>query len=107
MPRLIDVRSGDALPATLDVEVGDILIADASGARVSRESQAVVVLGILSRAVVADDGRVLAPEGPPNAVALHAVGSGAAEIELMLGDPFGAASQARLRIVVRERPGQR
>ena len=51
-------------------------------------------------AVVAVNGAVMAPMGPPNAVLARAREPGAATLELFTGDPFHAPRSATLVLTV-------
>ncbi|TLH74854.1 hypothetical protein C1S82_09850 [Mycolicibacterium cosmeticum] len=74
-------------PAHLTVNVEDVLRFSASGA-VVREGTSIEILGIFSEAILATNGEVLAPQGPPNVVLVRACAPGRASLEIIAGDPF-------------------
>ncbi len=91
MSRLIDVRPDEeGLPRELVVAVGDVLRFAATGGRV-RSGTGLEFLGALSESVVGTDGSVLTPLGPPGVVLFRARSPGSAVVDVVSGDPFGAA----------------
>ena len=98
MGRIIDLRTsfvGDRL----ELEPGDLVLLPAAGARVVAGSA--VECGVHQNAIALEDGRVLAPQGAPDVVALTALASGDAMVRLFTGDPFGAPVPKDLEVVVR------
>ncbi|MGW8650718.1 hypothetical protein ACWGMO_15110 [Nocardia salmonicida] len=75
------------------------MLLPAAGARVLSGS-AVEVLGVYQNATPLHDGRVLAPEGPPDVVILSSLTPGDSMVLLMTGDPFHGATPRRLSIIV-------
>jgi len=59
----------------------------ASGGQV-RDGSAVELVGVFVSAVLATDGRVLSPEGPPGTVLFRALRSGRSTLSVGTGDPF-------------------
>ena len=72
MARLIEVQQTDQFSAPLAVRVGDVLVFQATGARISDGESALEVFGPFVSAVVGESGAVLAPTGFPNAVLARA-----------------------------------
>ncbi|MEV0061269.1 hypothetical protein [Nocardia sp. NPDC050718] len=83
------------------LEPGDIVLLPAAGARVT-SGATVEVLGVYRDAAPLADGRVLAPEGPPDVVVLAALTPGDATVRLMTGDPFHGATPQELSVTVAE-----
>ena len=102
MSRYVDVRSGaDGVPAELVLGVGDVVRFAATGCRIVSGS-AVEVVGILTQSVLGTDGSIVSPMGVPGTVLLRAREVGEATVEVVTGDPFGAA--ARHAVAVRVEP---
>ncbi|GAS97731.1 uncharacterized protein RMCC_4697 [Mycolicibacterium canariasense] len=101
MAHYVDIaREPGPPPAHLTVDVDDVLRFSASGA-VVREGESVEILGILNEAIVATNGELLAPQGPPNVVLVRACAPGSASLEIIAGDPFQPSDSRRtVRIVV-------
>jgi|SRR5882724_5272632 len=78
----------------LTVSVGDALLFTAVGVRVRSGADAVTIVGPFAPGVIGDDGHVLAPAGPPNAVMVIAKQAGRAAIDVISGDPWHLASRA-------------
>ena len=100
MSRLIEVQQMQHFPAPLVLRVGDVLLIQATGARMSEGGLAVELWGPFLSAVVGENGAVLAPEGPPNAVLARAREPGSATLELFTGDPFHAPRKVSLSVSV-------
>jgi len=100
MSRLIEVQRPYQFPSPLEVRVGDVLLFQATGARVTDGSPAVELWGPFQSAVVGENGSVLSPMGPPNAVLIRARQPGSAILDVFTGDPFHAPRTTTLRIVV-------
>ena len=100
MARLIEVQEPDQFRAPLAVRVGDVLVFQATGARISDGESALEILGPFVSAVVGENGAVLAPMGFPNAVLVRACGPGKATLELFTGDPFHGRRTTTLRITI-------
>jgi hypothetical protein len=86
--RLVDAQNLAELPAHLTLNLGDVLVLPASGARVQRGADVLEVLGAYIPGLVHEDGRVLAPMGAPNTVLIRASQVGSATILVMTGDPW-------------------
>jgi len=87
MNRLIEIRPmAQGLPQHLTVGVGDVLSFSASGGRVLR-GDAVELVGVLVPGVVATDGRILSPEGPPGTVLFRARHPGRSTLTVVTGGP--------------------
>jgi hypothetical protein len=100
MKRLVEVQDAPGFPAALAVGVGDLLVFDGTGGRVTAGVGVVEPLGALIKSVVGDDGRVLSPAGAPNAVVFLARRPGSATVEVAAGDPWGASRLATVEIAV-------
>lgn len=100
MNRFVDLAAdGPDRSEPLVLAVGDVVRLSASGARITT-GDVVEVLAILTSAVVTTDGRILAPEGPPNVVLLRARDRGDAIVELVMGDVWHARATRTLPIRV-------
>lgn len=99
MPRLVDLRAGP-VGEKLELAPGDIVLLPAAGARVTSGS-AVEVLDVYQNATPLPNGRVLAPEGPPDVVLLSSLTPGNSTVLLMTGDPFHGAAPQNLSVMVR------
>ena len=99
MARLIEIQAGQALPRALAVRAGDLLVFEASGGRVDSGAGCVELLGAFLRGVVGD-GRVLSPEGAPNAVVFFAKSPGPARIGMATGDPWHGPRTVPVRVTV-------
>jgi hypothetical protein len=100
MARLIEVQDPRQCPSPLAVRRGDVLLLNAAGVRVRSGADAVGVPGPFLPAVVAEDGTVLTPAGPPSTVLLGARRPGLAEVDVVTGDPFYNPGTASLVITV-------
>ena len=88
MPRLIEVEPArQDLSSGLAVGPGDLLSFRATGGRVVT-GDAVEHVGAFTRGVVGPGGEVISPPGPPATVLFRVVHSGAADLEVMTGDPW-------------------
>jgi len=102
MGRLIEMQTDQDLPPSLVVSAGDLLVFEASGGHVRSGAEAVELLGAFLRSVVGNDGRVLSPQGAPNAVAFLALRPGSAKIDVVTGDPWHDPKTVPLLITVEE-----
>ncbi len=100
MSRLIEVQQVENCSSPQVVRVGDVLLIQATGCRVRDGGQAVELWGPFLSAVVAVNGAVLAPMGPPNTVLARAREPGSATLELFTGDPFHAPRNTTLGLTV-------
>lgn len=100
MPRLIEVDDAGACPSPLTLQPGDVLLFRAVGGVVRSGGTCVELLGPFTQAVVAEDGSVLSPVGPPNAVLFRARRPGRAGIEVVTGDPFYSPQMTPIDITV-------
>ena len=98
MPRLIEIRAADPLPAALSVRVGDILFVHAAGVRLN--SGSVVSLGEFTTAVIGTDGELHTPEGLPNIVVLQAQRPGQAKFQIVSGTVYSDPRNRSIRIIV-------
>ncbi len=80
--------------------MGDVLVFQATGARISDCASALEILGPFVSAVVGSNGAVLAPMGSPNTVLVRACGPGQASLELFTGDPFHDRRTTTLHITI-------
>ena len=101
MGRLIEVQDAQGLPASLTIDVGDLLQFQAAGGHVKSGSGIVEMLGPFLSAVVADNGQILSPEGAPNTVLFLGCRPGRAVIDVVTGDPWHAPRTTVLEINVR------
>jgi hypothetical protein len=100
MARLIEVQDARATPSPLTVHRGDVILFRAAGGKVRSGGDVVELLGHFLSAITGDDGHVLTPMGPPNAVLFRARQPGDALIDVMTGDPFNAPQTTALTITV-------
>jgi hypothetical protein len=100
MGRLIEIQAAPVLPPRLEVQVGDLLVFDASGGYVRSGEDAVEFLGAFMRSVVGVDQRVLTPIGAPNAIVFLARRCGWAEIDVITGDPWHSPKTLPLDLIV-------
>jgi hypothetical protein len=100
MARLIEVQQSDQLATPLLVRVGDVLVFQATGARISEGASALELWGPFVSATVGENGAVLDPMGFPNAVLARARGPGQATLELFTGDPFHRKRTTSIRITI-------
>ena len=100
MARLIEIPDARGCTAPIVVQPGDVLLFRAAGGRVLSGAGAVDSLGPFQESVLGDNGEVLTPAGPPNAVLFAARRPGRASIELILGDPFHAPEKASAQVNV-------
>ena len=102
MARLIELAEPASLPGRLTMTVGDVLTVAATGGRVTAGAGAVELLGAFLPAVVGPGGDVVAPMGAPGTVLFIARRAGRASVDVMTGDPFGAARATTLELVVED-----
>jgi hypothetical protein len=100
MGRLVEIDDPAACRPVLSAKVDDLLVFAASGGRTNTSSTAVHLVGVFMRAVMGTNGTVIAPQGPPNAVVFLAQNRGQATIDVISGDPFGAATVTTLTVIV-------
>jgi hypothetical protein len=98
--RLIEVQDSRVCSSPLAVHAGEVLMFQAAGGRVRSGADVVELLGPFLRAVVGDDGNILAPMGFPNTVLFRARRPGRAVIDVVTGDPFHAPQTTTLDITV-------
>jgi len=99
MSRLIEVQVEEHTPSPLAVRVGDVLLFQATGARI-KGGKAVELWGPFRSAVLGENGEVIEPMGPPGAVLARAREAGSATLDLFTGDPFHGPRTTTMRIVV-------
>ena len=103
MARLVEIPDVRSLPPSVTLAVGDLLQVKASGGRVGTSGSAVLtVLGHFQQAVVAPDGHLVVPAGPPTDMFVLAQAPGRATLEIMSGDPWRGAETFTLNIVVQK-----
>jgi len=100
MARLIEVQDAGGCPSPLTVRQGDVLLFRAAGGRVRAGGDAVELWGPFLPGVVGEDGDVLTPMGPPNAVLFRARRPGRARVDVVTGDPFHAPQTTTLDLTV-------
>jgi hypothetical protein len=100
MGRLIQVPRAPACPSHLTVKAGDALLFTAVGVRVRSGADIVTIVGPFTPGVIGDDGQVLSPAGPPNAVMVVARQAGQAAIDVISGDPWHATQTTSLSLTV-------
>ena len=100
MKRLIEIDDATAVPSSVTIGVGDVLLFAATGSRVLSGSENIAVMGPFVRSVIGDDGQVYSPAGPPNSLAVVARQPGHAVIEVMTGDPWHATRTAKLGVAI-------
>ena len=104
MPRFVDAaQDGECLTTRLSLGVGDVVRFSGSGAIV-RDGTCLDVVAILTEAIIATDGTVLAPEGPPNVILVRATAPGSATLDLVVGG-FGGPADGGHAVYVVVRPG--
>jgi hypothetical protein len=104
MGRLIEIEACEALPPSLVVWPGDLLLLAASGAHLRDGAEVVEVLGPYSKSVVGINHQVLTPMGSPNAVLVVARQPGRARLDIVTGDPWQGAHTARVDLIVTSDP---
>jgi len=100
MARLIEVQDARVSPSPLTVHLGDVLLFRATGGLVRSGADIVELLGPFLPALLGDDGNILTPMGPPNAVLFRARRPGQAVIDVVTGDPFNSPQTTALTITV-------
>lgn len=98
MPRLVDLRA-EPVATELELKPGDIVLLPAAGARVL-SGAAVEISGVYQNSTPLRDGRVLAPEGPPDVVLLSSREPGNSTVLLITGDPFHNGTPQVLAVTV-------
>jgi hypothetical protein len=102
MARWIEIRSGDRLPESFTIKVGDLLMFSASGGRLRSDENVLELLGHFIPAVLGDNWQILSPVATPNSVFFIARASGVAVIEIVKGDPWHASTTTRHAIRVED-----
>jgi hypothetical protein len=100
MGRLIEIEQAQDLPASLNINVGDLLKFWASGGRVAAGAEVVEMLGPFLTSVLGQNRELLSPMGAPNVVLFLARRSGQATIDIVTGDPWRATETTTLRLTV-------
>jgi hypothetical protein len=77
-----------------------LLLFRAAGGHVRSGHDVVELLGAFVTATVGDDGEILEPMGPPQAVVMRAKGPGRARIDVVTGDPFHAPITRSIDVIV-------
>jgi hypothetical protein len=103
MARLIDIQPGGGQRLALTLNVGDVIVAGASGVRVRSGAEAVEIVGPLVPGTLAGD-QILSPAGAPNTVLVVARKAGRSTVELVIGDPWHAPQRASLELSVEPLP---
>jgi hypothetical protein len=100
MGRLIEVQNVQALPPSLTLRVGDLLIFGATGGHVQSGADVVEILGPFFPGVMGNNGKILSPMGAPNAVMFLTRRPGRATIDVVTGDPWYASQITTLEMIV-------
>ena len=100
MARLIEVQNPQAVSSSLALQVGDVLLFNATGGHVQSGDHVVEMLGAFLLAILGDDGEILTPMGAPNTVLFRALRPGEATIDVVNGDPWHAPRTTTLGITV-------
>ena len=100
MARLIEVDNVVALPQSIIIERGDLLLFRAPGGHVTAGAEVIELIGPFLSVLMVDDGHILSPMGAPNAVLFLARAKGRAEVQVTMGDPFYASLTTTLEIIV-------
>jgi hypothetical protein len=100
MGRLIDVQDAAALPSSLRLGVGDVLVFSASGGHVRSGAGVIEILGAFIPGVLRENGEIVSPMGAPNTVLFLARRPGRATIDVVTGDPYHASRSTTLEITV-------
>ncbi|MDZ7961265.1 MAG: hypothetical protein RMY34_25855 [Aulosira sp. DedQUE10] len=100
MGRLIEVQNVQALPPSLTLRVGDLLIFGATGGHVQSGADIVEILGPFFPGVMGNNGKILSPIGAPNAVMFLARRPGRAMIDVVIGDRWYTSQIATLEMIV-------
>ena len=100
MPRLIEVPDAQKCPSPQTIKVGDVFLFHATGGYVRSGDDVIELVGPFVTAIVGDEGKILTPMGPPNAVLFRARQPGRALVNLVTGDPFHSPQTTELRITV-------
>jgi hypothetical protein len=94
MARLIEIQSGQRLPAKLNIRVGDALLFHATGGQVQSGAPVMEALGPFSASALSDVGEVLTALGGPDSILFVARRTGRCRIKVMTGDPWRGGDQA-------------
>jgi hypothetical protein len=100
MRRLIDVKDAQALPPSLTVKEGDLLVMNATGGRVQAGTEAIEIIGPFIPGVIGDNGEIFSPMGPPNKVLFLARRPGRATIDVITGDPWRSPKTTTVELIV-------
>ena len=100
MGRLIDYQPAVAPGSRLTINVGDVVVIKASGARIQRGAKGVEIFGPLMSSVVGDTGEVFSPIGTPNTILIVARGVGHAILELTFGDLWRAPKRLTIDLEI-------
>jgi hypothetical protein len=100
MGRMIEIDPAQALPTSLTLRVGDLLVFAASGGHVRSGAGVIEMLGPFIPGVVGGDGGILSPMGSPNAVLFSVRSPGRATIDVMTGDPWRSPRANVIDIIV-------
>jgi hypothetical protein len=102
MTRLIEIDDAKDGAPSLSVKVGDLLVFSASGGRTNTNDPSVRLVGVFVRAIIGVNRTVIEPMGPPNTVVFEARQQGQTTIDVISGDPFGAAASSTTLLIVVE-----
>lgn len=100
MRRLIEVKHTEALPQSLTIKEGDLLVISATGGRLQADTEAIEIIGPFISGVVGDNSEIFSPMGAPNRVALLARRPGRATIDLITGDPWRSPKTTTIELIV-------
>jgi hypothetical protein len=101
MARLIEVQNPQGVSSNLALQVGDVLLFNATGGHIQSGDDVVEMLGAFRPAILGDNGEILTPMGAPNTVLFRALRPGQATIDVVHGDPWHAPQTTTLGITVK------
>ncbi|MBL1202442.1 MAG: hypothetical protein FWK04_26080 [Nostoc sp. GBBB01] len=100
MGRLIELQNVQALPSSLTIRVGDVLMFGATGGHVQSGANVVEILGPFSPGLLGDNSEILSPMGAPNAIMFLARHPGRAIIDVVTGDPWYSSQTTTLEMII-------
>jgi hypothetical protein len=101
MARLIEVQNPQGVSSSLALQMGDVLLFNATGGHIQSGEDVVEILGTFLLAILGDNGEILTPMGAPNTVLFRALRPGQATIDVVHGDPWHAPQTTTLGITVK------
>jgi hypothetical protein len=100
MGRLIEIETGQYLPPSLEISVGDLLKFWASGGHVESGAEVCEMVGPFLTGVIGLNDELISPEGAPNVIMFLARRPGEATIVIVTGDPWHTTQTTRLHLSV-------